>query len=62
MSVLFTFSFGFICYYLFYELYLRCIAGLGVRGLVGIADGKDVVKLIVGGDVETVEEELALVV
>jgi hypothetical protein len=44
------------------KLYLFGIARLGVGGLVGVADGKDVVELVIGGDVETLEEELALIV
>ena len=41
---------------------LRSIAGLGVGLLVRVADGEDVVQLVVSGDVEAVEEELAFLV
>jgi hypothetical protein len=44
------------------KLYLFGVARLGVGGLVGVADGKDVVKLEIGGDVEALKEELALIV
>ena len=47
---------------LFYELHLRGITRLGIGLFVGIADGNDVVQLVIGGDVETVEEELAFLV
>ena len=43
-------------------LHLRGIAGLGVGLLVGIANGEDIVQLVISGDVEAVEEELALLI
>lgn len=43
-------------------LHLRGIAGFGCGLLVGVADGEDVIQLVIGGNVKTVEEELTLLV
>ena len=48
--------------YLLDELHFRGITWLRIGLLVRIADGDDIVQLVVGRDIETVEEELALLV
>ena len=47
---------------LFDIFHFRGITRLGIGLFVGIADGDDVIQLVVGRDVETVEEELALLI
>ena len=47
---------------LFNVLHFGGITGLGIGLFVGVADGDDVVQFVVSRDVETVEEELALLV
>jgi len=42
--------------------HLRRIARLGIGLLIGVADGEDIIQLIVNGDVKAVEEELALLI
>ena len=42
--------------------HFRGIARLGIGLLVRVADGEDVVQLVVSGDIKTVEKELAFLV
>ena len=50
------------CLILLDVLHLRGIARLGGGLFVGIADGEDVIQLVISGNVETIEEELTLLV
>ena len=43
-------------------LHLRGIAGFGIGLLVRVADGNNIVQLIVGRNVKTIKEELAFLV